>query len=72
MGNLKVSDINSSQSPVFIDDDTEEPTPLPLMVTCHSLKSLGLYVLFLKEPGAQEVNREPLVGTCLKTLRQKA
>ena len=40
---------NSPCAPIFLDDDDDIPAELPLMVTRHTLRSLGLSLGTLKQ-----------------------
>lgn len=67
-----MSDTENSETPVFLDEDNECPKRLPLMVTRHSLRSLGLHSLLLKEASAQQATDGPLVETAHNTQLQSA
>ena len=51
--------------PIFLDDDDGLPAELPLMVTRHTLRSLGLSLKILKQADSEpEQKTQTDTGTC--------
>ena len=56
---------NSPGAPIFLDDDDGIPAELPLMVTRHTLRSLGLSLKILKQADSEpEQKTQTDAGTC--------
>ena len=54
---------NSSGAPIFLDDDDGIPAELPLMVTRHTLSSLGLSLEILNRLIPSRIERlKPMQG----------
>ncbi len=57
---------NSPCVPTFLDDDDGIPTELPLMVTRHTLRSLGLSLETLKQVDSEpDQKTRTNAGACL-------
>lgn len=55
---------NSPSAPIFLDDDGI-PAELPLMVTRHTLSSLGLSLEILKQVDSEpDLKTQTNAGTC--------
>ena len=56
---------NSPSTPIFLDDDDGIPAELPLMVTRHTLSSLGLSLEILKQVDSEpDLKTQTNAGTC--------
>ena len=56
---------NNPCVPIFLDDDDGIPTELPLMVTRHTLSSLGLSLEILKQVDSEPDRKTQTdAGTC--------
>ena len=56
---------DSPCAPIFLDDDDGIPAELPLMVTRHTLSSLGLSLEILKQADSEpEQKTQTDTGTC--------
>lgn len=58
-----MSGIGSWQEPVFLDGDDEFPQELPLMVTRHTLRSMGLSKDVLEQLSVGSTSDDQ-TGTC--------